>query len=79
MPRGVRKDKTTQPNTGVSISDQIAENQQQIIETEQALANLKEKRNMLLDLKDKEEVNELFTFIKSSGLSVNELKSKIAS
>jgi len=80
MPKGIRKPKdesTTVITTKVTKSkpnlvEQIAENEHQILETEKLLANLKEMRIMLMELKDKNDMNELFTMLKSSGLSVSE-------
>ena len=77
MPKGVRKPKVdyapvTTIKSAPNIIDQIAENERQILETEKILTNLKEMKIMLHDLKDKSDLNELFTMLKSSGLSVSD-------
>jgi hypothetical protein len=44
MPRGVRNPKPEETTSTPSLSDQIAENQRQIIETEKQLNNLKQQK-----------------------------------
>ncbi len=79
MPRGVRNPKPddTATTPTLSLSEQIAENQRQIIETEKQLNYLKEQKEMLLALKEKSDTNEIYTLIKQSGASVTDLLSKL--
>lgn len=70
MPRGIKR-------TPQSINDQIDEIQQKIVTYESKIMTLNKQKKTLLASKEKNEIDELYQFIKKTGKTPSEILSEL--